>query len=46
MSQDHRTGQRPDSSVASLSILLVTLVVSVLIDISLMALFAQVAIFG
>ena len=45
MSRDHRTVQPPDFCVASLSILLVTLVVSVLVDISLTALFAQVAVF-
>jgi hypothetical protein len=45
MSLDHRTVQPPDFCVASLSILLVTLVVSVLIDIPLTALFAQVAVF-
>jgi len=45
MSQDHRTVQPPDFCAASLSILLVTLVVSVLIDIPLTALFAQVAAF-
>jgi hypothetical protein len=43
MSQGHRTVQRSDSCVASLSILLVTLVVGVLIDIPLASLFVQVA---